>query len=179
MTRLTRLILPLLLTLPAGSGFAADAPSQLQNKTVTMSWSTSGTATAESGASRSFSNVNTRTVYISTAGRLFLRKQITSTGRRGASRSGEVGPGEGGQRGSIRFEGGRLVGAETFMSGARQYVATFDSSYTSCTLSVIDAKAGGAAIKRRGPNGMLVEVTGVTTSSPSCSIESGNAVARE
>jgi len=153
------------------SGTTFAAPAALLNKTVTLNWSTSGMATADDGATRSYNNINTRTVYISSAGRTFLRMSLRG---KKAARSGEFGPGDASAKGSVKIEGNRLVGTEAFMSGARQYIATFDSSFTSCTLQVIDAKSGGDAIKRRGPDGRAYTVT-ASTGSPSCSIRDGNA----
>ncbi len=150
---------------------ARAAPSDAFNKTVTMSWSTSGMATAEDGQQRSYTNINTRTVYISSAGRTFLRKSLRG---QKAARSRELGPGEE-SNGSVSLQGNRLVGTEAFESGARQYIATFDPSFTSCTLQVIDAKSGGAAIKRKGPDGRMYTVT-ASTGSPSCSVQSGNTI---
>ena len=158
-----------------GASSAVGAPAGLLDKTVTMSWSTSGSGTRADGTNVSFSNINTRVVYVSTAGRTFLRMEIK--GRR-AARGADRGPGEPSPRGgSVRLEGNRLVGTEAFASGARQYVATFDSGFSSCTLSVIDAKAGGAKIQRRGPDGAMYVLDSVSTGSPSCSIQSGNAFA--
>lgn len=157
-----------------GASSALGAPAGLLDKTVTMSWSSSGSGTRADGTQRSFSNLNTRVVYISSAGRTFLRMEVRG---RKAARGADVGPGEGGSRGSVRLEGNRLVGAETFASGARQYIATFDSGFSSCTLSVIDAKAGGSKIQRKGPDGAMYVIDSVSTGSPSCSIQSGNAFA--
>lgn len=153
-----------------GLNAAHAASSDAYNKTVTMSWSTSGMATSEDGQQRSYTNINTRTVYISSAGRTFLRMNLRG---QKAARSGERGPGEA-SNGSVSLQGNRLVGTESFASGARQYIATFDPSFASCTLQVIDAKSGGAAIKRKGPDGRMYTVT-ASTGSPSCSIQSGNA----
>ncbi|MFZ2156774.1 MAG: hypothetical protein WAV72_11715 [Bradyrhizobium sp.] len=172
---MTRLMVFLAAMMGASSAFCA--PAGLLDKTITMSWSTSGTATSVDGTTKGFSNVNTRIVYVSSAGRTFLRMQLKTAGR-GSARSGELGPGETGARGgSVRLEGNRLVGTEAFASGARQYVATFDPGFSSCTLSVIDAKAGGAKIQRRGPNGSMYVLDSASTSSPSCSIQSGNVFA--
>jgi hypothetical protein len=115
---------------------AGGAPEQLRNKTVTMSWTTSGTATPADGKSFNFTNVQTRIVYVSGAGRPFLRAQV-----RGAphSRSGERGPDDT-SRGSVHFEGNRLIGVETFQSGARQFIATFSDGFSSCRLAIIDAQ---------------------------------------
>jgi hypothetical protein len=155
---------------------AGSAPEELRNKTVTLSWTTSGQATSTAGQSRNYTNTNRRTVYISSAGRPFLRMHLSGGGN---SRSGDVGPGEkptGVRTGSVNFEGGKLIGVEGFTSGARQWTATFDGSYSSCTLSIVDAKEGNAAIQRRGPDGVLYKIDSVATGAPSCSIQSGNAL---
>ena len=180
-TGTSRYLAAALVVLAVSPACAAGAPPQLFNKTVTMSWTTSSTVTPENGGtSRNVTNANARTVYISNAaGRPFLRMKLTSTrASRGNpdSRSGDRGPDDTG-RGSVRFEPGKLVGVETFTSGARQFIATFDTSYSSCTLTVVDARAGSAAIMRRGPDGAMYKVENATTGSQSCSIRSGNAFA--
>jgi hypothetical protein len=175
--RIGRYLAAALLTPAVSPACAAGAPQQLFNKTVTMSWTTSSTVTlASGGPTRNVTNANTRTVYISNAGRPFLRMNLASTRGRNA-RSGDRGPEDSSGRGSVRFEPGKLVGVETFMSGARQYIATFDAGYSSCTLTVVDAKAGSSAIMRRGPDGAMYKVENATTGSQSCSIQSGNAFA--
>jgi hypothetical protein len=160
----------------AGPAAAAGAPQAALNKTVTLSWSTSGSGRRADGTPVSFSNVNTRLIYISSTGRAFVRMQVRG---RKASRGAERGPGESGPRGgNVSLQGNRLVGIEAFASGARQYIATFDAGFSSCSLSVIDAKSGAARIKRRGPDGAMYELDNVSTGSPSCSIQSGNAFAQ-
>jgi hypothetical protein len=52
----------------------------------------------------------------------------------------------------------------------------FDSGFSSCTASVIEGHSAGT-IRRKGPNGVMYEISSATTSSPSCSIQSGNAFA--
>ena len=154
---------------------AASAPSAALNKTITLSWSTSGSGKRADGTPVSFSNVNTRVIYISSTGRPFLRAQVRG---RKAARQAELGPGESSPRGgNVNLQGNKLVGVEGFASGARQYVATFDAAFSSCSLSVIDAKSGAAKIKRRGPDGAMYELDNVSTGSPTCSIQSGNAFA--
>ena len=170
---MTRLMVFLAAMMGATSAFGA--PAGLLDKTITMSWSTSGSGIrVGDGKSVSFSNVNTRVVYVSSAGRTFLRKEVRGGERPHVARMSVPGKPP---AGSVRLEGNRLVGAETFASGARQYVATFDSGFSSCTLSVIDAKAGGAKIQRKGPDGAMYVLDSVSTGSPSCSIQSGNAFA--
>jgi hypothetical protein len=161
---------------------AAGAPAAALNKTVTLSWSTSGTARRADGTPVSFSNLNTRVIYISSTGRTFLRMQVRGgragrpAGGGGPTRQAELGPGESYPRGgNVSLQGNKLVGVEAFASGARQFVATFDDAFSSCSLSVIDAKAGNAKIRRKGPDGAMYELDSVSTGSPTCSIQSGNA----
>lgn len=162
--------------LAAGPTAAAGPPAAALNKTVTLSWTTSGSGKRADGTPVSFSNVNTRVIYISSAGRPFLRAQVRG---RKAARQREIGPGETGPGGgSVSFQGNKLVGVEAFASGARQYVATFDAGFSSCSLSVIDAKAGGAKIRRKGPDGAMYELDNVSSGSPSCSVQSGNRFAQ-
>ena len=155
----------------AGPALAGSAPQAALNKTVTLSWTTSGTSRRADGTPFSFSNVNTRIIYISSAGRPFVRISVRS---KKLMREVNSAPGQSG-RSHVNFQGDRLVGVEVFDSGARQYTATFDPAFSSCSLSVIDAKSGSTKIKRWGPDGATYELDNVSTGSPICSIQSGNA----
>jgi hypothetical protein len=158
-----------------GPALAAGAPPQVMNKTITISFTASGMAKSPEGQVKGFSTQVSRIIYVSSAGRLFMR-QRASEGRH--SRGGDFGPGDtqAGKGGSFSFQGNRLVGVIPYGTGARQISVTFDSSFSSCTASVIEGHSGGV-IRRKGPNGILYEVSSATTSSPSCSIQSGNAFA--
>jgi hypothetical protein len=155
------------------SAAGAAVPPAALDKTVTVSWTSSGTGKRADGTPVSFSNVNTRVVYISSAGRPFLRASVRG---RKTTREGNFAPDQA-RNGGISFQGNKLVGTEGFESGARQYLVTFDASFTSCSVSVIDGKSGGAKIRRKGPDGAMYEIDSVTTSSPTCSVQSGNAFA--
>jgi hypothetical protein len=56
-------------------------------------------------------------------------------------------------------------------------VATFDSSYSSCTVVVMVGKENGGLIKRQGFDGVVREVLLVEISGANCSIQNGNAFA--
>jgi len=79
------------------------------------------------------------------------------------------------------FEGNRLVAYRGYGggggSGAMRAVATFDSSYSGCTLAVMVGKENGRVIKRQGFDGVVREVLSVEISGTSCSIQNGNAFA--
>ena len=157
---------------------ASSAPQAALNKTVTLSWAVSGSGKNADGASISFTNAVALTIYVSSAGRTFLRKRLTSM-RGKAARESSKGPGESfAYPGSVRFEGSKMVGVQTWANGATQYSATFDPGFSSCSLSVIDGKGAGGKITRKGPDGRVYVIDSVSVSSPTCSVQSGNAFAQ-
>ena len=172
---IVRFALPLTFILTPACASAAGVTSAALNKTVTISFVSSGMSTSSTGQQKGFNTSVTRVIYISGAGRLFM-KHTASNGR--AQRGGEFDPENtsAGHGGSFQFQGNKLVGVISYAGGARQITATFDPSFSSCTASVIEGAVGGK-MQRKGPNGEMFTLTGVTTSSPSCSVQSGNAFA--
>jgi len=159
------------------SSALAAAPAAVHNKTITISYTSSGTRTDSLGKSAGYSSQVTRIVYVSSEGRLFMRHTVTSMAAGRIQRGGDFEPGAG-RGGSFAFQGNRLVGTIPMAAGAIQMIATFDSGFTSCTATVVEGRTAGGAIRRRAPNGEMVEITSVSNSTPSCSIQSGNAFAR-
>jgi len=151
--------------------FAGGGPPQVMNKTITISFTTSGMDKSPGGRSHGFSVAVYHTIYVSSAGRLF-RGYRTSAGR--YSTSGDFAPGAAG--GSFSFQRNRLVGIIPWATGARQIIVTFDSSFSSCPASTIEGRLAGV-IRRQGIDRKVYEVSEVTSSKPSCSIQSGNAFA--
>jgi len=151
---------------------ALAAPPQLLDKTITVSFTATGIAKSPEGVQKGFNTHVSRIIYVSSAGRLFMRHRATNP--RGQSRGGDFGPGDGG--GSFSFQGNRLVGVLPYGTGARQITVTFDPGGSSCSASVIEGGSGGV-IRRKGPDGIMYEITGATTSAVSCAIQSGNAFA--
>jgi hypothetical protein len=166
-----------LIALVAGAAAAAGVPAAAMNKTITISFTASGVGKTPDGQSKPFSTSVTRMIYVSTAGRLFMRHTATANQGR-ASRGGDFDPSDlRAGKGSFNFQGGKLVGVIPYAGGARQIAATFDSGFSSCTASVIEGNAGTGSFKREGPDGVVREITNATASAPSCSIQSGNAFA--
>lgn len=160
------------------SSFAfANAPAAAYNKTITISFTSSGTRIDSLGKSAGYTTQVTRIVYVSDNGRLFMRHIATNMGRGRLARGGDFEPGSG-RGGNFTFQGNRLVGTTTFAAGARQITATFDPGFTSCTATVVDGRTSGGGFRLRAPSGEMVEITSVSNSTPSCSIQSGNAFAR-
>lgn len=154
--------------------FAGGVPAQAMDKTITISFSASGMMKSPDGQTKGFNTRVSRVIYVSSAGRLFMR-HTASAGRN--TRGGDFDPNDSRTgKGSFSFQGNKLVGVIPYATGARQITATFDSGFSSCTANVIEGGSGGV-IRRKGPDGVMHEITGGTTSSPSCSIQSGNAFA--
>lgn len=150
---------------------AAGAPAQLHNKTIRMSGSATVNAVAEDGSRTSVPRTVSRTIYISSKGRIFSREE------RRAGRNAdtvEMAPGQS-SGGGFRFEGNRLVGVMMSASGARQVTVTFAPDFRSCTTSVAFGREGGKAYKVKGLDGKMYTATGVPTASgATCSISDGN-----
>ena len=160
------------LALLATTAKAESVPAAAMNKTVTVSFTATGNGKRPDGQTRAFNTQVTRMIYISSAGRLFMRHQASN--QRG-SRGGDFDPNDARQgKGSFHFQGNRLVGVIPYANGARQITVSFDGSFSSCTASIIEGHSAGV-IKRKGPDGVMYEITGASTTAPSCSIQSGNA----
>jgi hypothetical protein len=155
--------------------FAAAAPAGAMNKTITISFTATGMAKSADGQAKGFSTAVSRSIYVSSAGRLFMR-HTASNGR--AKRGADFDPTDTRTgKGSFQFQGNKLVGVIPYGMGARQIVATFDASFSSCTASVIEGHTAGGAIQRKAPNGVMYQITSASATSPSCSIQNGNAFA--
>jgi len=163
----------------ASSACAAGVPAAAMNKTITISFTASGVGKTPDGASKPFSTSVTRMIYVSTAGRLFMRHTATANTKGRATRGGDFDPNDTRTgKGSFNFQGDKLVGVIPYAGGARQITATFDAGFSSCTASAIEGNAGSGSFKRKGPDGIVREISNATTSAPSCSIQSGNAFAQ-
>jgi hypothetical protein len=153
------------------------APAQLLNKTLSVSWTSSNLQRAPDGQEHGRQITVNKTIYISSAGRLFERSQRTSdTGMRGRK---DLTPGDAqlnGQARGLQFSGDRLIGNLAFASGAVQFVVSFSGGFTSCTVNVVQGRSGGN-MRIKGLDGRMYEILSRTTSGQSCSIRDGNAFA--
>lgn len=161
----------LLLTGTAAS--AAGIPPQLQNKTITTSFAVTIPAKRPDGSSLQARRNVSRIIYISGAGRIFSR-----VGRQagGVSDSKDNAPDR--TASAFRFDGSNLVATVLLGTGASQMIVSFDSGFQSCTSRVVTGAESGKALVWKGMDGTTYTATGpATASSPSCSMQSGNAFA--
>ena len=169
-TSVTLLALGLFFLTAATPALAASAPAQLQNKTITVSWTTSANLTAPDGRQANRSMAVSRIIYVSSQGRVFVR---TSRNTGVGSDSTDRGPGE--TAGTYRFEGGRIVGFNKMFGGANLVSISFDGNFQSCNASVQVGRSAGEGYKTKAPNGQVYAISGTPTySGVSCSIKSGN-----
>jgi hypothetical protein len=160
----------------SSTAFAA-APPQLRNKHITVSTTLQINQRAPDGRAASPQIQTQHVVYVSAAGRAFVRA-TRSVNSLSGGRTTEVGPGQSASGNAetreMRFEGGKLVGSFASVSGAARAVVSFDSAYSSCNASVIFGKQGGAPIKWHGLDGVLYEVQSVGVAGQTCTIRDGN-----
>jgi hypothetical protein len=165
-----------------GAAPAIATPQQLLNKTVTLSWTAQAVVRDPDGKERQTSNYIKYIIYISSLGRLFEHSSRSDARHtQGGDTDLNATQTKIGEARGLRFEGNSLIANRGYAgaggSGAMQAVATFDSSYSSCTLAVRHGREGGAAIKRKGLDGVVREILSITVTGPSCSIQNGNAFA--
>jgi len=165
-----------------GAAPATATPQQLLNKTVTLSWTAQSVVRDPDGKERPSSSNIKYIIFISSLGRLFEHSSRST----GAATQGKDEDPNSKRTGiqearGLRFEGNSLVANRGYAggggSGAMRAVATFDSSYSSCTLAVTHGKESGAPLKRKGIDGVVREILSITVAGPSCSIQNGNAFA--
>jgi hypothetical protein len=157
----------------AGSPALAAVPPQLLNKTVTVSFTVSVPARTADGQTMTASRAVSKVIYISGAGRIFAE-----TSRRAGRNSERVERGPEVTGSSFRSDGNRLVGTIAVGSGASQLTITFDGGFQSCTAQLLTGGQAGRPITWKGLDGVMRTSTGPAThSSPSCSIQAGNAFA--
>lgn len=163
-------LLSALAMMSPGELFAA--PAGLLNKTVTVSYETSIPAKTQGGEPRSARRNVNRVMYISSAGRIFTRS-VRKAARGGDTR--ELAPD--GRDGTPHIEGNTIVGTVQAFTGATRMVVTFDSTFSSCTASVILGRESGKFVWRSLSGEVYIATGPTSVSTPTCSVRPGNAFA--
>jgi hypothetical protein len=167
---------------------ASAPPKQLYGKSVIVSWTETRSQRAVGEQNFHPASVNLqRSVYVSTAGRVFSRTTATGSGggrRRGhfsgsAESVGTTGTNYSGGASNVQFQGNSIVMTGGFTASARRVTVNLDSSFESCTAQVITAKEVGAKVGvwRGIGSGRMLEVESVSAGPASCSVKSGNVFA--
>ena len=158
---------------------SAAPPAELLGKSVVLSISevrasrpVSGGPVTSSSASMQFS------VYISTAGRTFVRSARSLTTRKRGTESKDIDTAPGGTIGvstasDVSFSGNTMTAIMAMTSGARRITVNFQGS--GCSATVANAKEGGQnMIIRSRYTGQQREVISSQYTVHGCSIKDGN-----
>jgi hypothetical protein len=165
--------LPLSLWVTIGIAHAASLPSQAFGKTVTFTYTVSIPTKLPNGNIRTTSRTETRTIYISSAGRMFLRNNRHNSAN--ASETVEQGPDK--TSGSLRYADGAIVGAVMMVSGAYQCKIALDAGFQSCNATMIFGKSAGETTRKwKSVGGEMLESAGKGSVTTSCSVATGNAL---
>lgn len=177
MLRLCSLMAPAALLLLSCAAACAEAPHALYNKTIQIAWTANPVETSADGRTITPHVAVNWTIYVSTAGRLFVRG-ARYVGRRGGYSDNAPGATRNriGEATGVRFAGDRLVGNLAYTMGALHFVVTFDPAFSGCTVHVMYGREGGK-MARRGVDGVMRQIQSLTASGESCSIREGNAFA--
>lgn len=161
----------LLIVFLAMPAIAKAAPSQLYNKSIELFWGESFVSKRISDGSPSNGTAKkSRVIYISSAGRAFVKSSDIS-GRDGGTR--EKGPDD--TKGNVTFSGSELSLVAVNQQIARRVTVSFDPSFSNCT-AVLTVGKIGANPKASGYDGAMYEVISIAGGSVSCSVKQGNAV---
>jgi hypothetical protein len=159
---------------------AGAIPSALFNKTITLTWNIQMSVKNAGGAVKTIVAPRERVVYISDKGRLFVRERRPD-GRGALNQVEERAPGNStnytGNPSSIRFEGNELVAITGQVNGANVMRASFDQSFSSCSMKWMAGKSTSGQTTWKGSDGASYDIVSATAGAMSCSIKSGNAFA--
>lgn len=148
---------------------AAAAPARIANKTVRYSFAVSAPARRADGTIVLGAGNYSRTLYISSQGRIFDREDRQEYREKKTSDRGPEGT-------KFRIQGNRIVGLFQHMSGATQIIISFDDEFKSCTINAMTGAESGKSAQMKGLNGVTYTALGkVTYSNQTCSVTEGNA----
>jgi len=152
-----------------GTEISFAAPAKMLNKTVRYSFSFSAPARREDGTTVAGAGNYSRTLYVSSQGRIFDKEDRQEYREK---KSFERGP----EGSKFRIEGNRIVGILRHLSGATQIIVSFDGEFRTCTMNVMTGIESGKPAQMKGLNGITYTALGkVTYSNQTCSVSDGNA----
>lgn len=174
-------IAPTVIALSITSAAVAAPPPELSGKSIIVSWSNTREQRDQrpDGSWTRFHSVqgsHKLIIYVSTAGRVFLR-QVNAT-RTGTGAIERI-PGEGGgpypQEPSFSGRTMTVIGVSRGSAGRTQI--TFDSGFTSCVAqTMVGFERGKTSVMLSPITKQLVETRSVEIGAASCSMQNGNAL---
>jgi len=151
---------------------AANVPQQLRGKSITLSWTDNRVEKIlDRGDTVSGTQTNNVKLYVGDRGTVF--SQFERSVGRGVTEKKDVS----GSAQTLHWhaEGNTLVGDRLFKSGAVRVSISFDGSFSTCSISVVHGKQGGAPIRYTNLAGTHHnELVSINVVSTSCTVSSGN-----
>jgi hypothetical protein len=162
----------------AGANVAhGEPPAQLLGKSVVIDWS--DTRSQRDGDNPEYHTVNgshTLSIYISTAGRTFIR-QVNRT-RAGSGRRDQA-PGQRGSRTAV-FEGQTMTVFGQNRGGVQRTVVHFEGGFAGCNATTgLGFQSGQTSVSVSPITGRRVEMRSLAVTGVSCSVRSGNVFGSE
>lgn len=164
-------------TLASLDAAAAPVPRQLYNKTIVLKWSERIHEKTPDGRMLHTRLNHEGTIYISNAGRYFVRnKRTNDRGVGGTSKTFEISPDRSlsPADGSIDFQDGKIVGIARVGGFARRVTVSFDGAISSCAVNVFYGNSGKPAPATTLDGGGTVEILAISASGAGCSLRDGN-----
>ena len=153
---------------------AGMPPRQLYGKGIRIQYTVETTVAGARKTREVVSSID-RTVYVSTAGRLFERAVSKTDSHTGTS---DNGPGASSNRAGdprgMTFQGNNLVAHIAYASGAGQMTIRFDPTFSSCQGQVVFGAERGQTMARRSYDGIVRQILSIKASSVTCSVTAGN-----
>jgi hypothetical protein len=157
-------------------GGANATPRQLYGKGIEIQYTVTATVDTPRGPRSGSENVS-RTIYVSSTGRLFERGVRSN---RGGTEVSDNAPGavanKAGEARGMAFRGSDLVAYIAYASGAGRMTIHFDPTFSTCEGAVMFGTEGGKMMARRdvGVRGEIRQLTSLQASSVACRVTSGN-----
>jgi hypothetical protein len=179
------------MTLLSAVAQAGSAPKELYGKSITVQWSES--VTGRKGGdqvTRNWFQGHLINIYISSAGRLFVRRTGSGDGSAGRAYGGmgaaqpsghgvSTAPGQSDAQDRVDFQGRSIVVYSEFQSGARRIAVDLYDGGTGCKATVINGKQAGKNIVQQNSVRGEIEVSSIQIgSSVTCSVRDGNVFAQ-
>lgn len=176
------------LVLSAGASHAAGPPKELYNKSIVLHWAVGYDVKETDGRSMHSVITFARSIYVSSAGRVFQVGSRTASVRgRQTNVASARSTGPGGEvmktsnshhSGTLHWSDKRLDGLVKVDSGAHHMRVLFDDGYRGCTLTFTSGReenAPGIVQKSmRGTGNKLVMIKATGNSGMTCAVKDGN-----
>jgi hypothetical protein len=157
----------------ATAALSASAPSHLSGKSVHISWTDSRVERADDGHELSMTQTSRVKIYVSDKGRIF--SQFDRSVSAGQARQDLDVSGGGNAVLNFHAQGNQLVADQISAGGARRVTITFDPSFTSCSINVVNGASGKRTRHLNLAKTRWLELVSITVTSTSCSVAAGNA----